>query len=593
MQVRFIAVTLFCFFLTLSHVGAVSGAEAKKQPVSKRQYQIVFSTFDKSSAGRYAYLRDSVQAMLASRLAAKDRVEVLEKTLTAAELLSLKKKGSHKGLSVGGENADYLVVGALFSLTSGLEVQVELYPLVPDEEILQFAVHAKTPDTLISDVERLSQDIAKKAFGYRAFLPGTDGKAVDVEGNKGFVTAHPEAAYKRKLYSGAVIGVAGSGVVTKGRGAKVTATVPVDMRTMAVGDVNGDGQKDILLLAGQDLLLYGIKDNALVQLAKNSLPTNLVIHAVNLADLDGDGREEIYLSGTDGLYVSSTIMNYDPASGFQAISENIPRYLRPVFLPGKGWRLAGQKRGMDKIDLVSPGVYLFTLDKKFKIIKEERIALPSSVNLFDFVYADLAGDGLYELVVVDQKEKMRVYNPNNELMWVSQKNFASSKIYLGPSRGGATSERDRRNFTVREDEDRELIFVPTNIIVTDINKDGKQEIVVSEGTKTGLSFLQRMRLYDSGAVVSLAWTDSAMVESWRTGNFRGYVAGYGFTLLEESQAYAKQGTKNDTVTKNSVTAGRLFIGNLPKSGSLADIIPGRATTDLTIYDLEFTQQIIK
>ena len=62
-------------------------------------------------------------------------------------------------------NADYLVTGALFSLTSGLEIQVDLYPLVPDEEILHFSVRSQTPDTLIADVEQLSRDIAQKAFG--------------------------------------------------------------------------------------------------------------------------------------------------------------------------------------------------------------------------------------------------------------------------------------------------------------------------------------------------------------------------------------------------------------------------------------------
>ncbi|WP_167496596.1 VCBS repeat-containing protein [Desulfopila sp. IMCC35006] len=593
MQAKIIVVSLVYFCLTLVHVGAASAEEATAKPESTRQYQIVFSTFDKNSAGKYAYLRDSVQAMLAGRLAAKDRVRVMEKTFSEGELASLKKKGTDKNLSFGGVNADYLVTGALFALTSGLEIQVELYPLVPKEEILNFSVRSPTPDTLIADIDKLSEEISQTAFGYRAAVPGKEAKTVDVEGNRGFVTVHPEEAYKRNQYSGAVIGVAGSGVVTKGRGAKITATEPVNMRAMALGDVNGDGQQEILLLAGQDLLLYGTRDNAIVQLAKTSLPGNLTVHAVNLADLDGDKKDEVYLSATDGLNVSSTIMKYDPTGGFQTISRNIPWYLRPVMIPGKGWQLAGQKRGMERLNLLSPGVYLLSLDTKYNITNQARIALPTSVNLFDFVYADLDGDGFYEIVAVDQREKLRVYNPGNELMWVSQKNFASSKIYLGPSRSGSSGKSVRGFFTLDEDADRELIFVPARIIVTDIDKDGKQEIIVSEGTKTGFSFFNRLRLYDSGAVVSLAWTNSAMVESWRTSNFRGYVAGYGFTLLDESQAREKQGTKNDTTAKTGVTAGRLFIGNLPKSGSLVDLIPGGSETDLSVYDLEFTHQKIK
>jgi hypothetical protein len=586
MRVKLIAVTLLC--LTLGYIGSVSGEENKEQLPANKQYQIVFSTFDSSSAGSYSYLKDSIRAMLASRLAASDRVNVLDKTFSQQELISLKKKGSQQALSIGGENADYLVTGALFSLTSGLEVQVDLYPLAPEQETLHFSVLSPTPDTLIADVGQLSRDIAQTAFGDRLTTLGEETKSVDVGGNSGFVTVHPEAAYKKNLYTGTVIGVAGSGVTTRGRGAQMNTTMPVDMRAMAVGDVTGDGDKEILLLSGRDLKLFSTKGNVIVQVAETALPSTIVSHAINLADLDGDGKEEIYLSGTDGLYVSSMIIKYDTTGGFQTVSRNIPWYLRPLFIPGKGWQLAGQQRGMDKIALVSPGVYLLTLDPKYKLAKGERVALPTSVNLFDFVYADLDGDGFHEIVVVDQKEKLRVYNPGNELMWVSQKNFGGSKIYLGPSQGGATSEKDRRNFTVDEDADRDLIFVPGRIIVTDIDKDGQEEIVVSEGKKIGLSYFNRLRLYDSGAVVSLAWTGSTLTESWRTGNFRGYVAGYGFTLKGEPQGQEKTG--NDDAKK---TIGRLFVGHLPKSGSLAGLLPGGAETELTVYDLEFSLEKTK
>ena len=131
------------------------------------------------------------------------------------------------------------------------------------------------------------------------------------------------------------------------------------------------------------------------------------------------------------------------------------------------------EEGNEKIDLISPGVYLVTWSRKYTISKGERLPLPPSVNLFDFVYADLDGDGFYEIVAIDQKEKLKIYSPSNELMWVSQKNFGGSKIYLGPSRGGATTKNDRRNFTPDEDAERELIFVPSRIIVTDVDQ-GRQ-----------------------------------------------------------------------------------------------------------------------
>ena len=171
MRVKVTAVALF--WIILSFVGSGFSEETTDQIDANKQYQIVFSVFDKSSAGSYAYLRDSIQAMLSSRLAAKDKVNVLEKTFSQQELAALEKQDPDKTLYIGGKETDYLVSGALFSLTNGLEIQVDLYPLIADKEILHFSVFSQMTDNLIGDVEKLAQEIAEKAFGDQSQLPGT------------------------------------------------------------------------------------------------------------------------------------------------------------------------------------------------------------------------------------------------------------------------------------------------------------------------------------------------------------------------------------------------------------------------------------
>lgn len=584
MRNKVIVVLLLCFLL--------GGKTALCSQENKEKYRLIFSPFDVSSAGNYAYLRDGVQSMLVSRLAAKDRIEVIDRAVGEKELNRLK---TGKG-KIEGEGqppiADFLVDGALYGLKSGLNVQVVLYPIAADKEILRFSIITNTPDTLIADVEQLAGEIVQAAIGKKAAQPATPQKSTEAGETKGFVTVHPEAAFKKGLYTGTVVGTPGSVVQATALGGKRNITLPTEMTGLAIGDADGDGIGEIFVLAGAKLELYKLNGKSVDKVASTALPKTVLGHAINTADLDNDGKPEIYLSATAGLDVASMIVKWDKDNGFTVVSQNIGWYLRPLQVPGKGWRLAGQKRGMEKTQFVREGVYLLDIDPQFKLKEGERLPLPKRINLFDFVYADLEGDGKPETVVVDQREKLKVFNQAGELLWVSERFFGGSKIYLGPSYGEAVNQQDRRNLTVDEDSVRELIFVPGRMMVADVDRDGREEIIVSENTMPSLglfgtsvvSLFSRLKTYKEGMIVGLAWNGEAMNEIWRTGKFRGYIADLGFSLLGK----AAEGTGQHVASEAQKTAGRLVVGQIPNSGSFASLLPGSDDSQLTVYDLEFS-----
>ena len=581
MRNRGVMLVALCFLLLNSAV--VYGKETTEK------YRIVFSSFDVSAAGNYAYLGNSVQSMLSSRLAAKDRVIVLDRTLSEKELSSL--KGSKQSSPAGGSaatEADYLVTGSLYGLKSGINIQVVLYPFAAGKEVLRFESLVKQQENVIADVEKLATEIAQTAFsgGAVAAEPVKTGGAG--EGTSGFITAHPEAAYKKSINAGAVVGAVGSSIQVKAREGKRTVTLPDEIRTLVVGDIDGDKEDEIVVLNGNTLELYELDGKKIIKTATAGLPSAVECHAINLADLDNNGRMEIYASCTEDLNVSSLIVDWSKEKGFFVVSANIPWYIRPIMIPGKGFRLAGQKRGMEKTELLKPGVYLLDLDGAKMPKQAEQLPLPSGVNLFDFTFADLDGDGAAETVAIDTKERMRVFNRANELLWVSKKTFGGSRVYLGPNRSGAVNEQDRKNFTVDEDAARDLIFVPGRVIVTDINGDGRQEVVINENTLSALSFFEKMRIYNDGVVVGLAWDGNALNELWRTGTFRGYIAGFGFSPLKNSGEAG-----NDAKTGEDKKLIGLYVGHLPRSGSLVGFLPGSEETQLTAYDLEFSSEKVK
>lgn len=569
------AIVIF-FFVVLAVI-----AETGNSQTEKRSNTLIFTVFDTASAGSYAYLRDSVRGIMTSRLAARPGLAVLDRSLSEQELAALKNR--QPGEKEKGA-ADYLVTGGLYGLKSGLSIQVTVYPLAVEEEVLRFERLVKNQDNLLPELERLAGEIAVALGAQTPQVAKMETLPGGGEGLSAFITAHPEAAYKKSQHTGAIAGAAGSSIDVKAREGKRSLSLAGEIRAFTVGDVDGGGDEEMVILSGTTLELYRFEGKSIVKAGGGKLPAALECHALNLADLNGDGRKEIYLSCTDGLDVSSAIVHWQQAtSQFVVTAANIPWYIRPIALPGKGWRLAGQKRGAEKTELLRAGVYL--LEQRGdgqEFVGAERLPLPGGVNLFDFVYADLDGDGAYETVAIDGKERMKVYNSTNELLWVSKNNYGGSKVYLGPSRAGAVNDRDRNNFTIDEDFQRKLIFVPGRLLVSDVDGNGREEVVVNQNSQSALSFLEKIRVYNDGSIVGLAWDGEAMVESWRSGAFRGYIVGFSLSPKTPSGLWQSPAGADATVD-----AG-LSVAHLPRSGSWTGFLPGASETQLTAYDLQFS-----
>ena len=541
--------------------------------------KIIMSTFDVSSAGTYTYLRDGVQSMLVSRLSTIDGAELVDQRVSVGEIAKL-KKGAEEGKDIPTEiEADYLVTGALFALTRGLNIQVVFYPLSPDAEIERFSVVAEDDASIISTLDGLSQDIAVRVFGHERAVAGIRSEQGKQVATKGFVTVHPEVAYKKGLYSGSVIDIGDSAIQVSAQGVRRTTELPLKMLAMVVGDADGDGSTELILVTESGLRVYAFIGRKASEIAKIKFSGSIRVHAINMADLDNNGKKEIYLSATKDLNVSSLILEWDKESGFTTTRQYIPWYIRPIDHPDRGMILAGQKRGFERTDFVQRGVFQPAVNDKGVFAAAGEIALPSSVNLFDFTYADIDGDKIFEKIVIDQNEKLKIYDQENGLIWVSGEKYGGSKTYIGPPIGMGVDRNKNTSLSANEESDRDLFFVPGRITVVDLDKNGRQDIVaVNNVDVPAANWFNRLRVYEGGSIVGLTWNGSALVETWRTGRQSGFVADYDFFLKKDME----------TGPKGEKGIATLYIGQLPNSGTLESLLPGMDRTKLSMYELGFS-----
>ena len=512
--------------------------------------------FDSSSAGKYAYLADGIHSMLASRLAAKSGIQLVDYIGREAELKSLETAVA-KGQQVKGVfetlQADYLVSGAAYATDTGLKIQVVISARTNKSNPYNFTGIAESEEQVIAVINTLADNIADTIVAAQQRSDSSVSTGQVSDGMAGFQTEHPEKQYKRgMLGGGAIVSSEGSTIEPTAEGMKRSATIPVLVAAMDTGDIDGDGNVEIIFASKTEIQVFRYREGRFLKVGSHALRPTYRIHAVTTADLDKDGKAEIYVSANERFRVASMILQWSPANTISVRQENIAWFLRPMEVPGEGVVLVGQMSGTESREgFVRPGLFLLERKEGGRFKRGARLPVPEKFNLFDFVWADLNGDKKAELVAIDRNEKLLVYDASSNLIFVSEGAYGGSTNYLGPANLDRMPNRSGAS-AAGEDSDRELAFVPTRLLARDIDGDGKQEIIIGRNKRVTPLFLRNFREYEGGNIACLGWSDSALTEMWRTNTITGYIADYSFVLADRE---AKDGKADGRA--------QLYVGQIP------------------------------
>lgn len=209
--------------------------------------------------------------------------------------------------------------------------------------------------------------------------------------------------------------------------ASVEIDLPFGGRLLAVGDIDGDGNQEILLSTGKDIKIYMLGAGLQPALGGLSIKGSKVEDHlwIDTLDLNGNGRDEIivtsmkrkmeaedvYKNGSDEATISSM-------KGGGIISciyelkdtEFVPLYKSNFFLRGIGNELIAQAYSKD--EGFSDEVFSIVWDGKYK--RSSTIHLPQGVNIYDFVYIyNTATERL--ILAYDDKGFLNLYDKDIKL----------------------------------------------------------------------------------------------------------------------------------------------------------------------------------
>lgn len=519
---KLITQIMLCLLIAVQARHAFSSAE-EGVPI------ITVLPFEVSEEGEYAYLNKAIDQMLLARLSRYQDIKVVT-ALDGEELQALKKSLQSGNLASAAQlGGDWLVEASMYSLKEGMQMNLSLIPLQGGRPI-SFSEKIERQDQVMGAVSSLASDIYNTVVDLETAEDSSSQEEKDDTTLSGFATPHPERDYKKGIYGGGSIIAGDQGAGFESRGVRKSGVIPMNVQSMVVGDLNNDGKNDLVVSSKSKIRIFTYDDMNFQVVAEYDFSPAMKIHAINIGDPGNSGIKKLYISANEGRYASSAILSWNGSKSLQSVSQGLRWYIRPVTLPGKGEVLVGQQASLRSIEnFLSPGVFELTRDPaNGRLVKGPKLLLPEDTNLFDFIQADLNGNGSAEIVVIDRKLKMLVYDAVLNLIWVSGANYGGGKKYFGPE-WGKTNKDAVSGLSLAEQDNRTLVFIPGRLDVKDITGDGLPEVVVSTNEiNVATEYFGNIRSFDGGAVACLGWYGQGLAELWQTSHIGGYVADYFF-----------------------------------------------------------------
>jgi hypothetical protein len=148
------------------------------------------------------------------------------------------------------------------------------------------------------------------------------------------------------------------------------------------------------------------------------------------------------------------------------------------------------------------------------------------MSIFGLTIDDL-GQGVSRVIALNQDDYLCIYEETDKSLSTLQK-FGGSKELLYKSDepfGGSNIYLEAPMGTVVE-ANLSKYWVNTRIITTDLNKDGRREILLVKNISAAGGVMRNVKLYTSSQFYNIEWDGLGMVENWKTRKINGYVADY-------------------------------------------------------------------
>lgn len=509
MNIRLCGILLAAGIFLVLASGPAAGQSARK---------VLILPFSIHAEKDLAFLRNGIQDMLTTRLTQPGEVEPLGREVAEQAMSGVSDVANPQAVSMGRRlGADFVVFGSLTLFGSSVSTDARVVDVSAGKAVYTFNETGQNEGDVITHVNRFASEANQRVFGRAPSSGAVPATAAAPAADP----AEESRMHPEKLWTGGMTGEpAGEAARREAAGGPgdLWRSQPLRavIRGLAAGDVDGDGTPEVVYTDDRTVSIYRLQDNRMLRVIDLESGVNTRHLAVDVADLNGNGRAEIFVTALFEAHrtLRSFVLEWDGET-FRRIVTDQPWYFRVVETPDRGAILMGQRRtpeetfvgGVDELQL-RDGEYIAVSPQ----------VLPGWVTVFGFDYGNLTGDGRETVAAFNHRDRLRMVSRQGETLWESREALGGTTTYVEvPSEASSSigdyQETDRRYLSAR-------------VLVDDVDGDGLDEVIVSRNDDSAGGYFQKLRLLKGGRMAALSWDKLGLYPEWETREVSGYVSDY-------------------------------------------------------------------
>jgi len=193
----------------------------------------------------------------------------------------------------------------------------------------------------------------------------------------------------------------------------------------AVGDLNGNGKKEFVFIDDHRVLIYKYKNRKFHKIGQKSLPENLNrFLSVDVADINGNGRDEIFVTNHNADQLSSFVLEAVPGKkGLQKIWQEVNLYFRVIRSFDQVPRLIVQRPGFETP--FASGISPIKFQNGRYQTRPELKLEPARTRflIYGLTLGDISSQPALETIILDKNYQLRVYSSSGRVLVKSDDYF--------------------------------------------------------------------------------------------------------------------------------------------------------------------------